>query len=372
MLFVQSFKNLQTSAVGFDTAPLLTLRFYLMGDSYEAPDARARRVEDIVRRVEAVPGIERAFGSNLIPLWSGGGGGRVEIDGRAAPPGEEPSIAFAGVTPGFHRTLGVAMAEGRDFTDAEGWSAERVAIVNRTMADRFWPGRSALGGRFRLLDSTGPQDVFTVIGVAPDVKHDDIDAEDESFPSAYAPYRFQQTVSTGLVIRVAGDPVSVSSAVREAIRASDPMIPVAQVRTMDELRELGYWEYGLFGWIFGVTGIVGLLLASVGVYGVLSYAVSQRTAEIGVRVALGAAHPDVLRLVVGHGLALSGAGVVVGLVLAPIGTRFGQTLFFNVSPFDPATFASVALFLLAVATVASYVPARRALRVDPVAALRGE
>jgi ABC-type antimicrobial peptide transport system permease subunit len=213
---------------------------------------------------------------------------------------------------------------------------------------------------------------FTVIGVAPDIKQDDIDPDDEPFSAAYVPIYFQQTFSMGLTIRVDGDPASVIPAVREAIKASDPTMPISQVRTMEEVRALGFWQYGLFGWIFGVTGLVGLLLAAVGVYGVLSYVVSQRTAEIGVRMALGAERGRVLRLIVGHGLLMAGVGVGVGLVLAPIGTRFGRSLFYNVSPFDPVTFGSVAIFLLAVAAVASYVPALRATRVDPVQALRGE
>jgi hypothetical protein len=264
------------------------------------------------------------------------------------------------------------MAQGRDFTDAEGWSDQPLAIVNQTMATRLWPGRSPVGARFKMGNADSQEPWFTIIGVAPDIKHDDIDPDDQPFSSAYVPYHFQQTFSTGLTIRVDGDPASVIPAVREAIKASDATMPISQVRTMEEVRQLGFWQYGLFGWIFGVTGIIGLLLAAVGVYGVLSYVVSQRTAEIGVRMALGAERGMVLKLIVGHGIVLAGIGVGVGLVLAPIGTRYGRALFYNVSPFDPLTFASVAIFLLAVAAVASYVPALRATRVNPVQALRGE
>jgi ABC-type antimicrobial peptide transport system permease subunit len=186
------------------------------------------------------------------------------------------------------------------------------------------------------------------------------------------PYHFQQTFSTGLTIRVSGDPLAITAAVRTALKASDSTMPMTLPRTLDEVRRLGFWQYALFGWIFGVTGVVGLLLASVGVYGVLSYAVSQRTPEIGVRMALGAERRDVLRLIVGHGVMLAGTGVAIGLVLAPMGTWFGRSLFYNVSPFDPLTFATVAVFLMTVAFLASYLPARRATRVNPVQALRGE
>jgi ABC-type antimicrobial peptide transport system permease subunit len=178
--------------------------------------------------------------------------------------------------------------------------------------------------------------------------------------------------STGLTIRVSGEPASIMPAVRDVIKAADSTLPLSQVRTMEEVRQRSFWQFGLFGWIFGVTGLVGLLLASVGVYGVLSYVVTQRTAEIGVRMALGAERRQVLRLIVGHGVVLAGIGVLIGLVLAPAATYLGRSFFYNVSPFDPITFAGVAIFLLVVAVLASYIPALRATRVNPVQALRGE
>ena len=371
LLFVRTFENLDSYELGFDPKPLMTMRFYLPGEVYEVPDAKARRVEDIVRRVEEMPRVKAAFASNLVPLSGGGGGAAIIVDGQPMPePGKEPGISFVGVTPHFHRTLNVVMKQGRDFTDAEGWSSQPMAIVNETMAQRFWPKGPAVGGRFRLVGENQPKDWFTIIGVAPDIKQDDIDPDDEPYAAAYVPYHFQQTFSTGLTIRVDGDAASITPDARAAIKASDSNLPISQVRTMDEARQLGFWEYGLFGMIFGVTGLVGLLLASVGVYGVLSYAVSQRTAEIGVRMALGAGRGQVLRLIVGHGLVLAGIGVVIGLVIAPLGTRYGRALFYHVNPFDPASFAAVAVFLLVVAALASYVPARRATKVDPVIALR--
>jgi putative ABC transport system permease protein len=373
LLFVRSFANFSGYDVGFDARPLMTMRVFMPGEVYEAPDAKARRAQDIVERVERLPGVEAAFASNMIPIGAGGGGANIVVDGRPAEPGQEPWISFVGVTPHFHRTLNVPPSAGRDFTDAEGAARLPVAVVNETMARRFWPESTAVGGRFRVTDNAEIADWFTIIGVAPDIKQDGIDPDDEPFPAAYVPYSYQQTQNTGLTIRVAsGDPSAIAGPVREQIRASDPNLPVFAVQTMEELRRLGYWEYELFGWVFGTIGVVGLVLASIGVYGVLSYAVSQRTQEIGVRVALGAGDRDVLRLIVGHGLALTGIGVAAGLVLAPLGTSFARTLFFNVSPFDPASFIGVAALLLGVAALASYVPARRAIRVDPVTALRGE
>ena len=238
------------------------------------------------------------------------------------------------------------------------------------MAKRYWPDSDPIDRRFRL---AGDSDWFTIIGVAPDLQLFGIDpSNNQAQASAFVPYPYQERLSTGLTVRVTGDPASITSAVRAEIRASDPNIPTYWVRTMEDVRRLSFWQYGLYGWIFGTIGVVGLLLSAVGVYGVLSYSVSQRTQEIGVRVALGANRGDVLRLIVGQGLLLAGIGVAVGLGLAAFGTPLARSLLYDVSPFDPFSFSVVSAFLVAVALLASYFPARRAMNVDPLVALRGE
>jgi putative ABC transport system permease protein len=371
LLFVRTFLNLGAFNVGFDVKPLMSMRFYMPGASYEQPDAKLRRVEDIVRRVEALPAVRAVYASNFVPLSGGGGGGTVIIDGRPVEKGQEIGISVIAVTPHFNSTMGLPIVEGRDFTDAEGWSHSPVAVINQKMKAQFWPNTSPIGGRFRL---DGPnEDWFTVIGVTPDINLYGMEPGNEQAPTvAYVPFAYQQFLNTGLTIRVDGDPASVTSAVRESIRASDPNLPMAQVRTVAESRRLSFWQYGLYGWIFGTTGLIGLLLAAIGVYGVLSYSVSQRAQEIGVRVALGANHGRILRLVVGQGLVLAAIGIVSGAVLAGAAMPAARSLLFKVSPFDPLTFAGVAGFLAVVAFLASYLPARRATRVDPVIVLRGE
>jgi putative ABC transport system permease protein len=239
------------------------------------------------------------------------------------------------------------------------------------MAKKVWGDEDPVGRRFRLKGER-QADWFTVIGILADFRHFQSVSDDPVFPAAYVPYPFDATLNTGLTIRVAGDPASITAAVREQIRQADPALPVFQVRTMEEVRQLSFWQFRLFGWMFGIFGAVALMLASIGVYGVLSYSVSQRTQEIGVRVALGAARADVLRLVVLQGLKLAGIGIVLGLGAAFGVTRFIRTLLYNVTPTDPASFAAVVLFLTGVALLASYVPARRATAVDPMVALRGE
>ena len=370
-LFVRSYLNLQRAALGFDTAPLLTLRFYMPGDAYEAPEAQSRRVEDIVRRIEALPGVQALFASNFVPLGSGGGGGEVVIDGRAAETGRQPLISRVAATAGLRDTLGLRLLRGRDFTAAEGFARNPVAVVNQRMAERFWPGADPLGRRFRLAEDRSAE-WFTVIGVVGDFRHYQGEGEDGWTPAAFVPYPWDPALNTGLTVRAAGDPARITAAIREEIKRSDSSLPIFQVRTMEDLRQRSFWQHTLFGWMFSMFGFIALALAAIGVYGVLSYAVSQRTQEIGVRVALGAARRDVLQLIVGQGARLAAMGVALGLGGAFVITPVIGTILHDVSPTDPLSFAGVAAFLTAIAILASYVPARRALKVDPIVALRGE
>ncbi len=372
-LFVRSFINLQSSSVGFDTAPLMTMRFFMPGTAYESPESKARRVEDIVARIEATPGVQAAFASNFIPLAGGGGGGRILVDGTVSEPGKEPAIAFVATTPGLLKTLNLSLERGRDMTAAEGRSRTPVALVNQAMAKQIWGDGDPLGRRFRMTGERIPE-WFTVIGVVTNFRHfaGTNDPNQTPQPSAYVPYPFDPGITAGLTIRVASDPSSITSAVREQIRQADPSLPVFQIRSMEELRQLSFWQRRLFGWMFGTFGVVALLLASIGVYGVLSYSVAQRTQEIGVRVALGAGRSTILRMVITQGIKLAVIGVVVGLFGAFGAAQFVRTILYNVTPTDPAIFSGVAVFLVLVAALASYVPARRATTVDPLTALRSE
>jgi putative ABC transport system permease protein len=377
-LFVRSFLNLQSASPGFDTNPLLTARFFMSGESYATDDQKALRVEDIVRRVEALPGVTAVFASNFVPLDAGGGSGHVIVDGRTYAKGEEPLILFTAVTPHLYQTMGMPILKGRDFTDNEGLGKTPVAVINETMAKRLWPDTDAVGRRFRLVevdanrDVAAPPEWFTVIGVGPDIRMFDMADDTPDFAVAYVPYRFSGFANIGVTVRAAGDPASLGGAVRDAIRASDSALPIFNVRTMEDLRREGFWQFRLFGFMFGIFGVAALFLAGVGVYGVLSFSVSQRTQEMGVRIALGAQQSDVLGLVVKQGLTLAATGVVVGLIGAFGITRVIRSLLYNVTPTDPVSFLGVAAFLGAIAVLASYLPARRATTVDPIVALRNE
>jgi putative ABC transport system permease protein len=367
-LFVRSFVALQGKQVGFDTKPIMTMRFFLPGARYDSTLAKSQAIESVLERVEALPGVQAATISNLIPIDNGGSGGGVIVEGRVVEKGKEPFIRWAGIAGHWTETFGVTLVNGRTFTASEVRDSVPVAVIDRTMATTFWPKASAIGQRFRLAGDAS-QTWISVIGVASDMRMNGLDDSDKPEPSAFVPYRFLPSRNNGLMVRTRGAPAAVTGAVRDAIRATDAAIPVFNVRSMDKVRELSFWQYGLFGAMFGAFGAIALFLAAIGVYGVISYGVSQRTREIGVRVALGAQRRDVIGLVVRQGMLLAVVGIMVGLVGAFGITRVVSSLLM-VSPTDPVSFVGVALFLATVAFVASFIPARRATGVDPIEALR--
>jgi putative ABC transport system permease protein len=371
-LFIRSFLNLQESRAGLDTAPLMTMRFYMPGDQYESPESMVRRVEDVVRRVETVPGVVSAAGSNMVPLSGGGSEGAVVPEGQVFEAGKEPTSSWFGVTPHMFKALNVPIVAGRDFTDGEEQGRAGVAIVNGVFAKRMWPNASnVVGQRFRLLADKQNQ-WMTVIGVVGDFRLFSV-RDGKPSPYAFVPYPYDPSRNTGLTIRVAGGPpAAVTQAVRSELRKVDASLPLFNIQSGEEARANTFWQYRLFGWMFSIFGGVALVLASVGVYGVLSYAVSQRTQEIGVRMALGASRRVVFRLIVGDGARLAAIGITCGVVGAFGVTRVVTSLLYNVTPTDPVSFGATALFLIIVALLASYLPARRATGVDPMVALRAE
>ena len=392
-LFMRSFLNLQRADAGFDTAPITTARFFMPGDAYTEPDAKLRRVDDIVRRLEALPGVVSAGASNLIPLDGGGASSRVRVPGKVFDAGREPRLFYAGVSAHYLETLGATLLLGRGFTEQETATRSKVAVVNVSMArsllasadenaalprlpvDRLAGARELgrldpVGRQFTLLDEQAG-DTFTVIGVVADVMIEEI-ADREITPTAFVPYAYQQTPNTGLIVRAEGNAVAITPAIRGAIRASDPTLPVFSASSMEEIRRMGFWQFQLFGQMFGVFGALAVILAIVGVYGVLSYSVSQRTQEFGVRMALGAQAGDVRRMMMRQGMVLAGWGILLGAVGALGITRVIGSLLYNVSPTDPVSFGAVVALMLLVAAAAAYLPARRATAVDPMAALRTE
>ena len=315
--------------------------------------------------------MQAAFASKLIPLGDGGGTSPVVIEGQPVDPGKEPSVGFVGTTPHLRRTLNIALLRGRDFSEPENRSKAAVALVNQSMATRMWGDEDPVGRRFRRADAGA--EWLTVVGVVANFSHSDPSAEEPDSPGGVRSVWIRcfskcrpddpdhRQSGTDHECGPRGDPC-----------VAIPSLPIFEARTMEELKALGFWQHRLFGAMFSIFGAVALMLASVGVYGMLSYSVSQRTQEIGVRMALGANRHDVLQLVVGHGLKLAGIGVVFGIAGAIGAARQIQSVLYNVTATDPVSLIGVSCFLGVTAAVASYFPARRAMAVDPLAALRRE
>jgi putative ABC transport system permease protein len=371
-LFVRNFMAMQHAELGYDTSSTMTMRFYLPGTRYDSADVRRQKVEDILARVQALPGVEAATISNLIPLGGGGSGGNAIAEGKEVERGQEPFVLWTAFSGDWFRTFGVRLVSGRPFTAAEQSDSLPVAIVSRAFAQKLWPGEDAIGKRFRFTFDSA-RTWYSVVGIEPDMRTGQLDDGNNVPPAVYLPYRYLVARNNGLMVRVHGrNPASITSAVRTAIRGADPGIPVFQVMTHEKVRALSFWQYGLFGIMFAVFGGIALLLAAIGVYGVISYGVSQRTQEIGVRVALGAQRAHVMKMVVRQGMLLAAIGIGVGLVGALGVTWVVRSLLVGVSPTDPLSFGGVALFLTVIALLASYLPARRATSVDPIIALKFE
>jgi putative ABC transport system permease protein len=244
-------------------------------------------------------------------------------------------------------------------------------VVNRNTAMRFWQSpQNAIGKRFKFGSANDTTNRWiTIVGVAEDIRHKSLSSDVLDF-QGYMPYQQSGWNGMQIVVRTTGDPTAMTPTVLAALKQGDPLLPAYRILSMDANIERSYWQQALYGKMFGVFAAIAVVLAAVGVYGVISYAVSQRTQEIGVRVALGAQKSDVLRLIVSQGAMLGGVGIVIGLAGALLVTKFLRSMLFGVSPFDPMSFVGVSLLLAGIALVASYVPARRAAKVDPVEALR--
>jgi putative ABC transport system permease protein len=318
--------------------------------------------------VSARPGVESAGGVNGLPLTGLGVGSNFAVDGRPAPSSEKrPMGLLRSVTPGYFRTMGIPLVAGRLFTLADTKSSRPVILINQTLARRFWPEANPLGGR--LVVDTDSR-TAEIVGVVADVKPDRLEGED--WPMIYDPYAQAPVASVNLVIRTSRDPRSVATSVEREVHRLDPDQPVAALRPMDAVVEEALSSARFNTVLLGIFAVIAFTLAAVGIYGVISYDVTQRIHELGIRLALGAQPEHVTRLVVGQGAALAALGIVVGLAAAFALTRLMSTMLFGVEPRDFYTFASISILLGAVALAASYLPSRRAMALDPVAALRHE
>ena len=375
-LMIRSFMGLQKADPGFETRGLLTVRLPLQGARYDTAAHRARYFANAVAAARAVPGVRSAAIVSTLPLGGSNSSTSMEIEGQAVRPGEGVSVATKSVWPTYFETMRIPLLGGRVFTEAEALdTAAAVVLINETFARRHLGGvDAALGRRLRVGNGVGDNDNpwVTVVGVVPEVKQRQLTARSE--PQLYWAYADQAYRAATLVVRAESDPGALAAPLRAALRRVDPGVPAYAVYTMEEVIRLSnaMWQSRLYGGMFGAFAGIALFLAAIGVYGVMAYSVSQRTHEIGVRMALGARGRDVLRLVVRQGMRLAVLGVLVGLPLAFALSRLLASFLYGVTASDPATFGIVTSVLASTALLACYLPARRATRVDPVVALRSE
>ncbi len=368
-LLIKSLVRLSGVDPGFNTSSVVSMGLALAPTKYPDHNARVAFMQRLYERIEGLPGVEAAGDITRVPL---GGANNpttsLEIEGTPLPPGERPEIDFRRASRNYFRAMSIPLAEGREFAQTDDADAPAVAIINGAAARKFYPGQSAVGKRIR----TGPgptQAWTTIVGVVGDIRHVGLNVEPR--PEMYI-HTLQATPNfPGVMVRTAADPATLAGALRHVVRELDSEMPV-QLETMSDVRYRSMAQPRFNAALLGIFAALALVLALVGVYGVLAYTVTQRTQEIGVRMALGAQPGDVVRMVVREGLARTAAGIALGALVAAGVTRWLREMLFGVTPTDPATFIGIAALLAATALAASWLPARRAARVDPMVALRYE
>jgi putative ABC transport system permease protein len=367
-LFIRGFRNARSFDLGFDTDRVLTASVDLETRGYNEATGR-EFVRAIVERLGAAPGVVGVNALDIVPVTLSNRTGQMIREGDPEPGPDRPplpNVYLNAVGPGHFRTLRIGMAAGRDFTEQDGASATNVAIVNETLARRYWPESSALGKRLRPLGA--PDRVLEVVGVVRDSKY--VTVDEEPRPFVYRPLAQAYTPHVTLLVRTSGTSADALRAIKETVKAQDPGLAVFNVATLADATALALLPAQVAGNLLGALGVLALLLAALGIYGVLSYIVRSRTREIGVRIAIGATPQAVAFMVVRQSLKWSVVGLSIGLISAGLLTRLLQRFLYGISPTDPLTFGMVTLLLVFVASAAALIPAVRASRLDPIVALK--
>jgi predicted permease len=369
-LMIRTLEGLRGVHPGLDVNDVLTLRVNVPSAKYAAPAQRTAFYDRVLERVRALPGVDSAAAVDTLPLIRAGSMQPIAVEGAPpVPMADQPEVAVRVITPGYLRSLRIPLKKGRDFDDDDIVGRMSVVLVSESMARQFWPGEDPIGRRLTLTFAPGA--VREVVGVVGDVKIRGVDVL-ESVSTLYWPEAQAGNLGMSLVVRSASRTADLVPAVTGVIRGIDPELPVLDVRTMDDVLGGTLAQQRVTMLLLAAFAGLALFLAALGIYGVLSYAVRRRRQEIGIRMALGARRSDVLRLVMAEGLRLTFIGLAVGVAAALPLTGLLRDLLFGVTPTDPATFVAVAALLGLVALAACYLPARRAMRVDPMVAIRAE
>jgi putative ABC transport system permease protein len=368
-LLLRSFILLESVPLGFQPQSVLTFRVIPRGDKYSTPSGRAAFYQQAIERIAALPGVKSAAAVSFISLTFARSSKGFSIEGRVPPaPGQIPMAGFDVVTPGYFDSLRIPFRTGRDFSWRDTPQGQRVVIINEAMARAYWPGQLPLGTRIKLgtFDNNSAT-WLTIIGIVGDIR--DFDVLTAPRPTLYLPVSQAEDSSYILrdwMVHTSGDLLALATPLRAAMRQLDPDLPVSRIRTLEQLWGISIAPQRFNLWLFASFAALALILAVIGIYGVMAYNVAQRAREIGIRMAMGARRSDVLRLVLSQTVLHAFIGVLLGLSAALALTRLMASLLYGIVPTDPATFASVALLLIAVAVAATYIPARRATKVDPL------
>jgi predicted permease len=370
-LMIRSFLNIYRASLGFKTDHILTMRLPLPQPKYMRLESQIAFHEQLKMRLEAIPGVESAAIANFLPT---GGSLTLPYELVGAPPVDErrrPTLGALVISPNYFQAVSVPLLSGRAFTDTDGVSGPPVVIVNQSFAGKSWPGEDPLGKRLRLFDAGKPEPWLTVVGVAPNIVQNDV-APKEIDPLIYLPYRQKPAPDMAIIGRTHVPPGSLGTAFRHEIQVLDADLPVYNLWTMEERLERNYWFQRAIGVLFLIFGGIALLLASIGLYAAMAHSVSQRTREIGIRIAIGATASNIHTLVFGQGLRQLVIGLGIGLAGALVVTRILKSVLVQVSPSDPTTLALASVVLSLAAAFGCLIPARRAMRVDPNEALYRE
>ena len=368
-LLIRSFTQLRQVSPGFTTTNLLTMEIALPRSRYASPPQVAAGFNRIAAGIRRIPGVISSSATSSLPLDGGGYYlGRVFLtEGQPEPPATKDTMAaWSVIQPGYFETMGIPLVQGRTFTDRDTKDAAPVIIITQAMARQMFPNQSPLGRRIR---SWRDENKYReIVGVVGDVRY--FGLSEDIGNNVYVPHAQDTWSAMAVSVRTRGDPMALLRSMRDEIWSVDKKLSISEVKTMDQIldTQLARPRFSVF--LLGLFAATALLLAAIGIYGVMSYAVAQRTREIGIRMALGAMRSDVLRMVAGHAAILAGVGTCAGIIGALAATRLLRTLLFGVDPTDTFTFVAVPVVLIVVALAASYVPARRATKVDPTVTLR--